>query len=204
LVRTWGRQDITDRGTRPAGLAPYFGFDFPGESAPARAVSGVTEDKLQFFSGVTLFPSDEAVSAELQSASFDGSNLLLVSVGGAPALGPPPGRLHLPFEVRSFSANELVFSTVAPEGAWLMYADVWHPNWQATVNGRAVPVERADLAYKAVRLDAGPNVVEFRFDIPWFRFIHLCVGANSLAWVGGVALLLTQALGPGRRTGTRA
>jgi len=74
--------------------------------------------------------------------------------------------------VTRFSANELIVETrVASEaGAWLVYADAFHPGWQAIVNGRRAPVEQANLAFKAVWLDKGPAEVRFVFrnGVEWF------------------------------------
>ena len=202
LVRTWTGQDIDDLTKLPRGLVPFRGFFFAAQGEAALGISGVLEDKIQFFGGAERLPDDRAVSSRMQQADFDGSVLLLsprVSERAPPAPAVAgAGRLRLAYKVVDFSANRIAIALNAPgPGAWLMYADTWHPSWTATVNGRAVPVERADLAYKAVQLDAGPNLVEFRFDIPWFRVIYFCVGVNSLLWVGGVALLLTRALGAG-------
>jgi uncharacterized membrane protein YfhO len=77
----------------------------------------------------------------------------------------------------------------------LSYADVWHPRWKATVNGRRVRVERANLAYKAVALDRGANVVEFRFDPGRARDILLKLYAVEGLLVVGLAAWLTARLG---------
>jgi hypothetical protein len=71
--------------------------------------------------------------------------------------------------VTRFTANELVVeSGVRSEpGAWLVYADAFHPGWHATVNGRQVPVAEAYLAFKAVWVSAGRSVVRFTFRPAW-------------------------------------
>ena len=51
----------------------------------------------------------------------------------------------------------------ASGGAWLIYLDAYHPDWSVTVNGRPRDLVTANLAFKAVRLDAGPNEIQFRF-----------------------------------------
>jgi hypothetical protein len=64
--------------------------------------------------------------------------------------------------------NTLVdIEVVAPaQGGFLVLNDVWQ-NWQAAyVDGRPAPMLRANLMFRAVRLDAGPHRVRFRFE-PW-------------------------------------
>jgi hypothetical protein len=68
-------------------------------------------------------------------------------------------------QVREFSANKVVIDaqTDNKSGAWLVYADAYHPNWRATVNGMAAPVYEANLAFKAVHISKGKSIVKFTF-----------------------------------------
>jgi hypothetical protein len=74
--------------------------------------------------------------------------------------------------VRSFSANRLRANVRVPDnvpgpgGAWLVYADAYHPGWRATVNGGPAKVWKANLAFKALYLAPGDNAVEFDFTHP--------------------------------------
>lgn len=67
--------------------------------------------------------------------------------------------------VTAFSANTLNVNAqvTSPGGGWLMYLDAYHPGWRVTVNGQAREIVTANLAFKAVRLEAGMNEVAFRF-----------------------------------------
>jgi hypothetical protein len=51
------------------------------------------------------------------------------------------------------------------------------------VDGREVPVLRANLAYKALRLPAGAQCVEFHFDDPLYRGLYLFWGVLALGWI---------------------
>jgi hypothetical protein len=103
--------------------------------------------------------------------------------------------------VRQFDFDELTAAVELPAGeadAWLFYADVWHPAWTAVVNDRPVPVERAFLAYKAVKLDPGSNVVRFRFRDPLRAACLRIIGAASLlllAWIGVSLVRLLRGTG---------
>ena len=91
-------------------------------------------------------------------------------------------------EVEKFDANNLVVRATnpGPSPAWMSYADVWHPSWQATVNGKPVPVHRANVAYKAIRLEPGANVAHFRFGSRWFAWVTLLFAINAAFWIGAV------------------
>jgi len=69
-------------------------------------------------------------------------------------------------KVTEFSANEMQAIVNVPydNGAWLVYADAFHPGWQATVNGKGAPILQAYLAFKAVYLTTGKNTVKFYFN----------------------------------------
>lgn len=67
--------------------------------------------------------------------------------------------------VRRFSANRVDADVLVPgpDPAWLVYSDWFHPGWTATVNAKDVPIAEAYLAFKAVRLEPGTNIVHFSF-----------------------------------------
>src|SRR5262249_9495133 len=78
---------------------------------------------------------------------------------------------------------------------WLVYADVWNPRWTATVNGFEAPVERAFLAYKAVKLGPGKNDVEFRFRDPVRSICFRLLGINALIWIVAVVAVAAALAG---------
>jgi hypothetical protein len=66
--------------------------------------------------------------------------------------------------VREFSADHLTAEVeVADGGAWLVYADGYHPAWRAAVDGHVIPVFEANLAFKAVHLSEGRHIVCFSY-----------------------------------------
>ena len=71
----------------------------------------------------------------------------------------------------------------------MSYADVWHPSWRATVNGKAVPVYRANIAYKAIPIEGGENIIEFRFGSSLFTVLSAIVSLNAAFWLFAVIAL---------------
>lgn len=97
---------------------------------------------------------------------------------------------------------ELQVDAAADEGAWLVWADAWHPNWTATVNGEPVPIEKAYLAFKAVPVPRGGSRVCFRFAGGWRSRVWELY--NLLALATGSGLAAAALWGLRRRTDDRA
>ncbi len=61
--------------------------------------------------------------------------------------------------------NTLVeISVKAREAGYLVLNDLWHPWWEATVNGAEAPILKANVMFRAVRVPAGEHTVRFAFD----------------------------------------
>ena len=74
--------------------------------------------------------------------------------------------LDIKFDVTKFTADtiEIAADTGSFDDVWLIYLDNYHPNWKATVNNKPASIARANIAFKAVKLDKGYNVVRFVFE----------------------------------------
>ena len=65
----------------------------------------------------------------------------------------------------------------------MKYADVWHQGWKAWVNGKTVEVFKADMAYKAIILPPGKDIVRFEFVAPGVKFLEKAIAINALLWI---------------------
>ncbi|HYM80145.1 MAG TPA: YfhO family protein [Candidatus Limnocylindria bacterium] len=63
----------------------------------------------------------------------------------------------------SYRLNDVTVETESPGPALLRLADTWHPDWEATVDGKPVEILRADYLLRAVPVPAGKHRVEFHF-----------------------------------------
>jgi hypothetical protein len=90
----------------------------------------------------------------------------------------------LTYRIEQFDANTLRLAVSNPgPPAWMVYADVWDPLWRASVNGRSVPIYRANVAYKAVALESGSNLVEFRFGSRAWSVLAALLAVNAALWI---------------------
>lgn len=119
----------------------------------ARAAAGI-DATLTTLLDPAFDPAREVV---LESAAAGG--------GGAGSEAPrPAGRDAVRWLSRGL--DELQLSAQLSSPGWLVVSEAFDPGWQATVDGRPASVHRADAAFRALRLDAGPHRVRFTYR-PW-------------------------------------
>jgi hypothetical protein len=164
---------------------------------PFDKLIGLSMDKLQVFSRAHVVGNDALMASLLNDEEFHGDVLLIAPTEGVSALSAIPldanERLDVACVVESFDANAIRIKVAAPSPAWLLYCDAWHPDWRALVNGRSVAPARAFLAYKAVPLEPGDNVVEFRMAPPVRIWTFRVTAVNAALWVLGVIALAAAA-----------
>lgn len=84
-----------------------------------------------------------------------------------------------------YSPNRLTYSASSSEGGLAVFSEIWYPaGWKAFVDGKEVPVLRADYALRAVMLPEGDHEVEFVYDPGSFT-----VGRN-ISMASSIAVLL--------------
>jgi hypothetical protein len=107
------------------------------------------------------------------------------------SLGPAAGATAA---ITSYRLNDVTVTVDSPAPALLRLADLWYPDWTATVDGKPAAVLKADYLLRAVAVPAGKSTVVFRFQSGALR-TGLLVAVGSLL----VALALVAAGLLGRR-----
>jgi hypothetical protein len=79
----------------------------------------------------------------------------------------------------SYRPNSLEFRYDSPKTGWLMVTDRWAPGWKAEVNGKPVEVYGGDFLFRAIRVDAGMNMVKFWYE-PRTWFVSVIVSWGTL------------------------
>jgi hypothetical protein len=110
----------------------------------------------------------EARSADFPRLLADGrwpdvdlhSTVLLEHVppGAAPAARRPGAA-----RILSYRNTEVVVEADSPDGGWLVLNDLWHHWWFAEIDGKAAPIERANVLFRAVAMPPGRHTVRFTF-----------------------------------------
>jgi hypothetical protein len=91
--------------------------------------------------------------------------VLIVRQPGESAVegGTPSDRIDRPVQFVEYGPRRIHLRADAPGDCWLVLSDTWYPGWTATVDGDEIPVFRANLAGRAVRLSAGTHDIVFRY-----------------------------------------
>ena len=106
------------------------------ESGARRALLGVTRAQKVFFSERIDHPT---VTRFLEDADrFEG----------------------MPITILSYNGDALSLEVEARVDGFVSFIDNWDSDWQATVDGRSVPIERLFGTFKSVRLTAGAHTVD--------------------------------------------
>jgi hypothetical protein len=67
-------------------------------------------------------------------------------------------------KITSYSAQRVALSVRTQRAGEAVLSDTYYPGWKATVNGRAVPIDRVDYVLRGVAVPAGVDRVVFTYD----------------------------------------
>jgi hypothetical protein len=123
-----------------------------------------------------------AVLARIHAPDFDPRAVALV---GAPLTCEGTGGEA---EIARDEGNQIE-AHVSSGGGLLVFSEVDYPGWRATVDGRSVPLVRADYVLRAVCVPAGEHRVALVYDPPLFK-IGLAVTGVTLVLIVGIAVRL--------------
>jgi hypothetical protein len=90
---------------------------------------------------------------------FDPRQTVLIEAPSKPATDRRSGSAR----ILSYANTEVVIDAESPAGGFVVLNDMWHPWWQATVDDRRVPLQRANVLFRAVDVPPGRHRVVFRF-----------------------------------------
>jgi hypothetical protein len=63
----------------------------------------------------------------------------------------------------SYRNTVIDVEVTSPEGGYLVLNDLWHPWWRAELDGKSVPILRANVMFRAVAVEAGTHHIRFSF-----------------------------------------
>jgi hypothetical protein len=108
----------------------------------------------------------------------------VVEADQAPAAGAGTARV-----LRS-EPDELVLEVVAERPGLLFVSEIWHPSWQATVDGEPAAVLRTNVAFRGVEVPEGKHELRFRYSASEFR---LGFGLSALGLLLAAGILVSGA-----------
>jgi hypothetical protein len=153
---------------------------------------------------------DSSVLDALHTANFPVRSVALFDassrVAGVQAMSLP-APLAITTHVDTYEPGHiaLTLSAPAPRGAALVVSENFYPGWKATVDGKPVEAERADLVLIGVPLPEGAKQVELTFaSEAYAEGKAITIAAVALSLIAVIAGLLGGGLTPGGMPGREA
>jgi hypothetical protein len=128
------------------------------------------------------------VLAKLKSTDFRTTVLLdhVPQANGGPSLGRSASERSA--TITHYSPNRVEVTVDEGEPGYLVLTDMWFPGWTCSVDGQAVPIERANYAFRAVPVSATARQVVFNFNPPSFVWGYRISGMAVIV-VAGIFLV---------------
>jgi len=124
-------------------------------------------------------PSPEEALLTLRQGLADPAGVLLLQTKTDPPAGEP-GHLGAA-SIETYRNNEVVIRCDAPRPCYLFLSDCFFPGWHATLDGKSVPILKANGTFRAVRIDqAGPHLVRMVYRPLW---LYLGLAVSIPAWL---------------------
>lgn len=96
--------------------------------------------------------------------------------------------------VQHFTYNGLhaQVNVESDQGKWLYYADAYHPGWEAYVDDEPVPIYRANMGFKAIKVASGKHSVRFVFQDGIYGFLSYSLAVLSLIFTLVLLIFLVR------------
>jgi hypothetical protein len=131
-----------------------------------------------------VLPDDEALRAiSTRRFNLRWTAILDRMPSSSPLQSTSGGATDAPI-VRHYGNDDVTIDTTSSGARVLVFTDPYYPGWEATLDGRPVPIYRADYAFRAISLPDGRHIVEFHYRPRSFTYGLL------LSLVAGVLLAL--------------
>jgi hypothetical protein len=124
--------------------------------------------------------SDGEAFARLFAPETDRKQSLVLS--DAPSIEPSQGKGTV--NIESYTPTKITFSVDTEVAKLLFLSDSYTPDWKATVDGKNVPLLRADVDFRAVAVPPGRHTVVMRYD-PLAVRVGIVLSLLALSWVVG-------------------
>ncbi len=140
--------------------------------------------RVSVVSGVEVHPDVGDALTRLADESYDPAESVLLEAGAEQAPLAPGTPVDWNAEIVSESSNEVVVSsTMGEHGGYLVLLDSFSQDWRVAVDGQEKQLLRANVLFRAVRLESGTQTVRFVYSPP-------TLGAGVLISVVTALLLL--------------
>jgi hypothetical protein len=138
------------------------------------------------------------VLATMKAPSFDPRTMAVTEQANPGIQRLMPGATESA-TVTSYKPESITISTNAASNGLLVVSENYDPDWKAYVDGKRVPTQPVDFAFRGVPLTAGSHTVELRYEPSSLRFGLWLTGLALVAWTGIAVWRLVDRRAPRRR-----
>jgi hypothetical protein len=119
---------------------------------------------VEFYQAIAgLSPADLATIHKLAEPNFNAAQTVLVGGDNAPPSNTSTNQDAGTAEYVSYSPKRIVLRAKAAVPAVLLLNDRYNPNWTVTIDGKPVPLFRANYVARGVSVPAGEHTIEYYF-----------------------------------------
>ncbi len=147
-----------------------------------------------------VLPSQQAALERLLAGDFDPRLAVILEKEPSPDIDrsvPPESDLR-GAEIVVYSPNRVVINADLKADGFLVLSDAYYPGWEALVDGQEAEIYQADYLFRAVSLEQGAHVVEFKYRPRSFR-TGVAISLISAAVLCAACLVLFLANRSARR-----
>ncbi len=84
----------------------------------------------------------------------------------------------------SYAPNKITYSSTSSAGGLAVFSEIMHPDWKATIDGKAIAIVKVNYLLRGLMLPAGNHKIVFEYDRSEYE------NYNLLSMIGSVVLLL--------------
>lgn len=144
--------------------------------------------RIQVVTNGIFLPASVDLMTQIVSPEFDPRRDVYLDSAPTPIvdLKPEAAPTTASSRVIRQSPGRITADVASPVPGYAVFAETYYPGWAATLDGRALPILRANGVMQAVAIPAGRHLLEFRFAPGSFRF-GAGLSAITLLFVGWLA-----------------
>ncbi|MEZ4517595.1 MAG: YfhO family protein [Chloroflexota bacterium] len=127
----------------------------------------------------------DAAFEAVHNESFDPAQRLVIE--GGQLLDQTAGQASV--EILRYDLNEVAFRVTTDKPAYFFLSDIYHPDWEATIDGEPAPILVGNYAFRALFIEPGNHEILMRY-VPsgWVAGVTL----TTITWIAILALVYSN------------
>jgi hypothetical protein len=114
-------------------------------------------------------PDENKILPLFHDPSFDHRKTIILEEKPAMSADTAPADTSWKCRIESYTLNSINMDVSTPKNGLLVLSEIHYPSWRGSVDGRDVPLYRADYALRAIPVEKGHHRVSCRFSTDVFK-----------------------------------